>query len=180
MADGFDGAAVDPVKLEIIRTGLQSIPDLIEADLMRTAFSPLIYEYKDYAVGLVDAEGLSIAQATHGLSLFTIVMGLAVKDGLAVYGRDRIEPGDVILTNYAGALGQHLNNVAMYRPIFAGGRIVAFMVVTVHWIDIGGRYPGSCLGTDTTEFDSGRLAPALGEALSPWRVGRGGVAHHRV
>lgn len=144
--------AVDPVTLEIIRTGLQSIPDLIEADLMRTAFSPLIYEYKDYAVGLVDLDGRSIAQATHGLSLFTIVMGLAVKDGLAVYGRDRIEPGDVIITNFAAALGQHLNNVAMLTPVFSGGRIVAFMVVTVHWIDIGGRYPGSCIGTDTTEL----------------------------
>ncbi|HZT52688.1 MAG TPA: hydantoinase B/oxoprolinase family protein [Stellaceae bacterium] len=152
MAQGFEAADIDPVKLEIVRTGLQSIPDLIEADLMRTAFSPLIYEYKDYAVGLVDAEGRSIAQATQGLSLFTIVMGLAVKDGLETYGRARIEPGDVILTNYAGTLGQHLNNVAMYRPIFSHGRIVAFMVVTVHWIDIGGRYPGSCLGTDTTEL----------------------------
>ena len=30
---------------------------------MRTAFSPLIYEYKDYAVGLVDASGRSIALA---------------------------------------------------------------------------------------------------------------------
>ena len=142
----------DPVQLEIIRTGLQSIPDLIEADLTRTAFSPLIYEYKDYAVGVVDADGRGIAQATHGLSLFTIVMGLAVQDGIAVYGKERIEPGDVIITNYAGVLGQHLNNVAMYTPVFAGARIVAFMVVTVHWIDIGGRYPGSCIGTDTTEL----------------------------
>ena len=145
--------AIDPVRLEIIRTGLQSIPDLIEADLMRTAFSPLIYEYKDYAVGLVDAEGRSIALATHGLALFTIVMGVAVRDGIATYGIDRIEPGDVIITNHAGTMGQHLNNVAMYTPIFGvDGRVLAFMAVTVHWIDVGGTYPGSCLGTDTTEL----------------------------
>lgn len=151
-ADQTKTPAVDPVKLEIIRTGLQSIPDLIEADLMRTAFSPLIYEYKDYAVGVVDAEGRSIALATHGLALFTIVMGVAIRDGLATYA-GRIEPGDVIITNHAGTMGQHLNNVAMYTPIFgASGKILAFMVVTVHWIDIGGTYPGSCLGTDTTEL----------------------------
>ncbi|MFM9885769.1 MAG: hydantoinase B/oxoprolinase family protein [Burkholderiales bacterium] len=151
-AAGIEMLTVDPVKLEIIRTGLQSIPDLIETDLTRTAFSPLIYEYKDYAVGVVDAEGRSIALATRGLALFTIVMGVAVRDGLKTYG-DRIEPGDVIVTNHAGTMGQHLNNVAMYTPIFGrNGKILAFMVVTVHWIDIGGTYPGSCLGTDTTEL----------------------------
>jgi len=144
---------VDPVKLEIIRTGLQSIPDLIEADLTRTAFSPLIYEYKDYAVGLTDAQGRAIALATHGLALFTIVMGVAVRDAIATYGLDRIEPGDVIVTNHGGTMGQHLNNVAMSTPVFGSDRkVVAFMVVTVHWIDIGGTYPGSCLGTDTTEL----------------------------
>ena len=47
---------LDPVSLELIRAGLQSIPDLIEDDLTRTAYSPLIYEYKDYAVGIVDTE----------------------------------------------------------------------------------------------------------------------------
>jgi N-methylhydantoinase B len=26
------------------------------------------------------------------------------------------------------------------------------MAVTVHWLDVGGRYPGSCLGTDTTDI----------------------------
>lgn len=144
---------VDPVKLEIIRTGLQSIPDLIEADLTRTAFSPLIYEYKDYAVGVTDAQGRAIALATHGLALFTIVMGVAVRDAIATYGIDRIEPGDVIITNHAATMGQHLNNVAMSTPVFgANGKVLAFMVVTVHWIDIGGTYPGSCLGTDTTEL----------------------------
>ncbi len=145
---------LDAVKLEIIRTGLQSIPDLVEEDLTRTAYSPLIYEYKDYAVGLVDGEGRSIALARRGLTLFlTNIIGLAVQDGLAIYGRDGIKAGDVILSNHAGTIGQHLNNVVMYTPIFGrDGELRAFMSVIVHWIDIGGRYPGSCLGTDTTEL----------------------------
>lgn len=146
--------SIDPVRLEIIRTSLQSIPDLIEEDLTRTAYSPLIYEYKDYAVGLVDAEGRSIALARHGLTLFlTNIIGLAVQDGLAIYGPDGFQPGDIILTNHAGTIGQHLNNVVMYTPVFGSrGRLQGFMAVIVHWIDIGGRYQGSCLGTDTTEL----------------------------
>ena len=145
---------IDPVRLEIIATGLQSIPDLIEADLMRTAFSPLVYEYKDYAVGIVDAQGRSISLATNGLPLFlTNLIGLAVRDGLAIYGGDKIEPGDVLITNHAGTIGQHLNNVVMYTPIFGrSGRLTAFMALIVHWIDIGGAYPGSASGTDMTEL----------------------------
>lgn len=145
---------VDPVTLEIIHTSLQSIPDLIEADLMRTAFSPLIYEYKDYAVGLVDGQGRSISLARNGLPGFlTNVLGVAVRDGLDIYGPEGIEPGDVIITNHAQSIGQHLNNVIMYTPIFgAADRPVAFMAVNVHWLDIGGRYPGSCIGTDNIEL----------------------------
>ncbi|MBC7202448.1 MAG: hydantoinase B/oxoprolinase family protein [Pusillimonas sp.] len=145
--------SVDPITLEIIRNEVQSIPDLVEADLMRTAFSPLIYEYKDYAVGLVDAKGRSISLARQGLPLFLAnLIGLAVKDGLATYGEEGIKQGDVVITNHIGTLGQHLNNVVMYTPACnSDGMVVAFMAIVSHWIDIGGQYPGSCHGTDTTE-----------------------------
>jgi len=146
--------SVDPITLEIIRETLQAVPDLVEADLTRTAFSPLIYEYKDYAVGLVDAQGRIIALARHGLPLFTAsLIGRSVQDGLALCGANGIHPGDVLLTNHAGTIGQHLNNVVMYTPVFdTTGALVAFMAIIAHWIDIGGRYPGSCSGTDTTEL----------------------------
>ena len=145
---------LDPITTEIIREKLQSIPNLVEADLTRTAFSPLVYEYKDYSVGVVDSEGSIIALAQHGLPLFTASMiSCAVRDGLKIYGKDGIEPGDIIISNHAATLGQHLNNVVMYTPIFdTAGKLVAFMAIIVHWIDIGGRYPGSCAGTDTTEL----------------------------
>jgi N-methylhydantoinase B len=145
--------SIDPVKLEIIRTSLQAIPDLIEVDLTRTAFSPLIYEFKDYAVGVVDAQGRSIALSQGGLPGFQVnLIGLAVKDALELYGEEGIERGDVLVTNYAAIQGQHLNNIVMYTPIFGpSGRIAAYMSVIVHWVDIGGRYPGS-MGTDVTEL----------------------------
>lgn len=149
-------ATIDPIIVEIIRHGLQSIPDELETDITRTAFSPLIYEYKDYAVGVVDAEGALICQSRGGIPIFLAnVLGLAVKDGLEVYGRDGIEPGDVIISNDARTFGQHLNNVIMYTPVFdpEGTRgIVAFVCVLVHWTDVGGRYVGSSASNDTTEI----------------------------
>ena len=48
---------IDPITLEVIRHGIISICDQIDANMTRTAFSPYIYEYKDYAVGFVSATG---------------------------------------------------------------------------------------------------------------------------
>jgi N-methylhydantoinase A/oxoprolinase/acetone carboxylase beta subunit/N-methylhydantoinase B/oxoprolinase/acetone carboxylase alpha subunit len=147
---------IDPITLEVIRHGLQSIPDEIESDITRTAYSPLVYEYKDYAIGLLDAEGRLIAMSRGGIPLFLAnVFALAVADGLAIYGREAIARGDAIISNHASTFGQHLNNVSMYMPVFAGdgGRqLVGFVAVLVHWIDVGGRYVGSSASNDTTDI----------------------------
>ena len=119
MPQPFDKPAeIDPITLEVIRHGIISICDQIDANMTRTAFSPYIYEYKDYAVGIVDANGDLICQCTAGMPVFVAdVMRAAVQDGLKLYGADNLHDGDVIFTNYAGTIGQHLNNVTMYTPV---------------------------------------------------------------
>lgn len=147
---------VNPITAEMVRYALLSIPDQIDVNITRTAYSPLIYEYKDYAVGITDPEGRLVCQARGGIPLFVAnALGVAVRDGLAIHGREGIEPGDVIFSNHAGTLGQHLNNVAMYTPIFAGAgdsELFGFMAVIVHWIDIGGATIGSAATVGTTDI----------------------------
>ena len=76
--------SVDPITLEVIRHGLVSITDQIDANITRTAFSPYIYEYNDFAVGLAGADGELIAQCTGGMPPFVAdSVGMAVRDGLA-------------------------------------------------------------------------------------------------
>ena len=145
--------AVNPITAEIIRHALLSIPNQIDVNITRTAYSPLVYEYKDYAVGIVDPEGRLISQSSGGIPLFVAnALGTAVNDGVLIHGRDGIEPGDVIFSNHAGTLGQHLNNVVMYTPVFIGAELVAFMCVLVHWIDVGGMVVGSCAPVGPTEI----------------------------
>src|SRR5215468_2879047 len=138
---------VDPITLEVIRHGLVSITDQIDANITRTAFSPYIYEYKDFAVGLVSADGQLIAQCTGGMPPFVAdSVGMAVRDGLQIYGRDRLHHGDVVLCNHAAVQGQHLNNTVMYTPIHDGPArhtLIGFFAINVHWIDIAGAVPHS-------------------------------------
>ena len=148
-------ATIDPITAEIIRHALRAIPGQIDANIVRTAYSPLVYEYKDYAVGIVDQEGRLVSQSQGALPIFVAnALGVAVRDGLDLYGADGLNPGDLIISNHAGTLGQHLNNVVMYAPIFAGeakDRLFGFMAVLVHWLDVGGGIMGS-MAPDATEI----------------------------
>ena len=138
---------LDPMTAEVFRHALTSIPGQIDANIVRTAYSPLVYEYKDYAVGIVDHEGRLLSQARGALPIFVAnALSVAVRDGLNIYGAQAFNPGDALVTNHAGTLGQHLNNVVMFSPIFVGpGQtdLFGFMAVLVHWIDVGGHQFGN-------------------------------------
>jgi len=149
---------IDPVTVEVIRRRLVAIADEVDVNITRTAFSAYIYEYKDYAVGIVDANGDLICQCTAGMPVFVAdVMRAAVQDGLDLYGHDKLYQGDIVLTNYAGTIGQHLNNVTMYTPIYTQTEpeLIGFMVVVMHWIDVGGRDVGSISKFATDIFQEG-------------------------
>ena len=142
---------VDPITQEIVRSLLIAILDEGEINLARTAFSPIIYEVKDYCVGLLDAGCRTIAQSRGGITTFMADLGGPVADGLEIYGEDGFEPDDVVLINYAAICGQHLNNVVLYMPVLLDGKLIAFAATRAHWTDVGGRVSGS-FSTDTTEI----------------------------
>jgi N-methylhydantoinase B len=137
--------SLDPITLEVIRHGLVAISNQIDANIKRTAFSPYIYEYNDFAVAFSGPDGELIAQCTGGMPPFVAdSVGMAVRDGLQIYGRARLHHGDVVLCNHAAVQGQHLNNTVMYTPVHASdGTLVGFFAINVHWIDIGGAVPRS-------------------------------------
>jgi N-methylhydantoinase B len=142
---------VDAVTLEIVRNLLIGILDEGEINLSRTAFSPIIYEVKDYCIGLLDREGRTIAQSRGGIPTFMADLGEPVRDGIEIYGIDGFDPGDAVIINESSVCGQHLNNMVLYVPIHWEGEVIAFAATRAHWTDIGGRVSGS-FSTDTTEI----------------------------
>ena len=142
---------VDPVTLEIVRNLLIALLDEGEINLSRTAFSPIVYEVKDYCIGLLDRKGRTIAQSRGGIPTFMADLGEPVRDGIAIYGEDGFSPGDMLIINYAAVCGQHLSNVVLYTPIHWEGKLIAFAATRAHWTDIGGQVSGS-FSTKTTEI----------------------------
>ena len=133
---------VDPITVEIIRCALKAAANEMSAVLKRTAYNMMIYEVQDYCVGIVDHQGRTMSQNEGALPIFLADLGVAVQDGVELYGLEGIYPGDVFLVNHPEVCGQHLNNMVVYTPFFWNGKILCFLAVRAHWIDVGGGSTG--------------------------------------
>src|SRR3712207_2044303 len=98
--------SVDPITAEIVRNALVAITDEMKTNLMRTAYTQIIYEALDFTVGLFDAEGNTISIGL-GLPMFVGGLSDTIKGKLAHFAArgEPIEPGDILLTNDAYLMG---------------------------------------------------------------------------
>ena len=133
---------INPITVEVVRSGLAHIANEMATVLRKTSYNMMIYEVRDYCVGIVDPDGNILSQNFGALPIFLADLGPAILDGVRMHGRNGFEPGDVLLMNHPYVCGQHLNNVVVYTPFFHQGELVAFLAVRAHWIDIGGTRVG--------------------------------------
>jgi N-methylhydantoinase B len=153
---------MDIVTYEILRNGLYATAREMKIAMMRTAGSPIVHSGGDASAAVFDAECQLVAQGND----IPTMLGSAVistKASVEAVGRDRLRPGDVIISNdvYLGG-GNHQPDIQLTRPVFVDGEIVAFVMTRGHWTDIGGQAPGSytCMTWDI--FAEGvRIPPVL-------------------
>jgi N-methylhydantoinase B/oxoprolinase/acetone carboxylase alpha subunit len=131
-------AAIDPITLEVQWNRLISIMDETDATLVRTSFSSIVGETRDFAVIMLDAEGRSIAQSNFSSPAFTVTLPFTTKHFLSVWGRDGIEDGDVLITNDPWLASGHLPDLTIVTPVFHRETLVGFIACAAHVADIGG------------------------------------------
>jgi len=153
---------MDIVTYEIIRSSLYAIAREMKIAMMRTAGSPLMHASGDSSAAIFDADMQLIAQ---GNDIPTMLGSAVISTRVSVetIGRENLRPGDVIVSNdaYVGG-GNHQPDVQFTRPVFVGGKIVAFVMTRGHWTDIGGQTPGSYTVTTWDVFAEGiRIPPVL-------------------
>ena len=108
---------MDPVTVEIIRNALVAAADEMSVNLGRSAYTPVIYEMKDYSVALFDQDCRLLGQS-NGLPIFLGALEDAVHVTLERYGRDQLAAGDVYLVNDSYLVGSHLNDISLFSPVF--------------------------------------------------------------
>ena len=129
----------DAVTLEVLWTRLISVVDEAAKAIVRTSFSTLSNEANDFACVLTDARGYALAQNTGSIPSFIGTLPATVRHFLRGMGAERMQPGDVLITNDPWMGTGHKSDVCVLKPIYHRGVLVAFSATTSHMPDIGGR-----------------------------------------
>ena len=139
----------DPTRLEVVHNALSGISDAMAVTLVRTSRSSIVRLGYDFSTGLLSPAGELVGQ---GLCQPIHMGGMppALKACVEHYA-GRVFPGDVLINNDPYEGGSHLPDIFLFKPVFAGGTLVAYACAMSHHTDVGGRVAGGN-SSDCTEI----------------------------
>ncbi len=151
-----NGIAMDPIALAVVRNNLISIARGMQETAYRSGVTTFMYEIGDCSFAILDAEAGVIAQS-HGMLLFLGSLGPTVQNCLKYIGREKMDPGDIIVSTVPEITGSHTSDAALFTPIFFEGRMFGYAATKAHWIDLGAKstYPSDA----TNKFEEGLRIP---------------------
>ena len=148
---------VNPVKRELLKNALVTITDNVLVMIVRTARSSNIKNSMDFSAAILDADGQLAAQGL-AVPVHLGAMMPALRGCLDDF-KEAIAEGDVLACNDPYSGGSHLNDIFTFKPVYAGGRRVAWIGIILHHTDLGGRVAGGN-ATDSNEiFEEGLRIP---------------------
>jgi 5-oxoprolinase (ATP-hydrolysing) len=172
----------DPTTLTVVSNALRNISDEMGSAMVRTAYSPIFSESRDFSCLLFDRRLRMIGQVEMNPAI--ICAGLhTVPHCVREFGAENFHPGDVVVHNdpYRGQC--HMPEHLLLKPIFVGDTLIGYAGNIAHIGEIGGMAVGSFASTATEVFQEGlRLPPVKlmdrGEYVKDvWRVV---MANHRT
>lgn len=163
----------DAATAEVVQSYMTAAAEEMRACLVRTAFSPVIYEVLDFGISIYDATLDLVAEAP-GLTFFLGANDYSVRKVVEYLGAETLRPGDIVLSNYPYWNGAHISDATLLAPVFdpADGALFCVMCIRAHWMDLGAKDPGYVL--DSTDMhQEGVVFPGT-------RVYRGGELNAEV
>lgn len=149
------------IEMEVFSNRLLSVTDEMSTSLIKSSFSTNIKERRDCSVGMFDAKGRLIAQAS-SIPLHLGSLKGSVQSVLDNFNSEDIHDGDAFISNdpyLAG--GTHTPDISVVTPIFIEGKLRFFAANIGHHTDVGGPSPGSTGPTLTSIFSEGLRIPTL-------------------
>lgn len=152
------GSNTDHIAIQraVFSNRFQLIAEEMGEQLERTAYSVNIKERLDFSCGILNKDGLLLANAPH----IPVHLG-----SLGVCGRSIIEclgslnPGDIILTNHPKYGGSHLPDLTLMMPVFVENTLIGYVINRAHHAEIGGSRPGSMPPDAATLEEEGVVFP---------------------
>jgi N-methylhydantoinase B len=153
--------SLDAIELEILQNALTAAAAEMDVTMWRTSRSTIVREMLDYSTAIFDAEGFNVAQSAR-IPQHLNSMGFCLRTIVERFiPLEQWEDGDIVITNDPYCGGQHLPDIAAFRPVFHQGRRVAIVGTLCHHLDVGGMSPGSYSANATEVYQEGLRIPPL-------------------
>ena len=162
---------LDPITTEVIHNYFLSAAREMERNLMRTSYTTIVYEIRDFGLGIYDRDCRMLAESP-GLAIFTCGNDYGLQKTVEFVGKENLQPGDLMLTSYPYWSSAHPMDVLATSPIFYKDELIGFTAIKQHWIDLGQKEAGYMLDS-TDVFQEGLIMPGM-------KLYRGGVRNEEI
>jgi N-methylhydantoinase B len=135
-------STIDTLTLTVVWRRVMEICEGMGTVLKRTAYSAVVREAEDCAVGLFDRRAELIGQAVYTPGQVG-TMPFALRHALEAFPAESLSPGDGILLNDSYMGNGHLPDVFCFTPVFSNCELVGYAGTCAHHLDVGGAAPGS-------------------------------------
>src|SRR5215813_13476150 len=158
MAKALRGS-VDPIVASVIQHRLLAIVEEMGEAMLRTSYSQILNSSRDFSTAICGAEGKLVAQAEH-VPIHVGALPWAV-ESVRRFFAGRVRTGDVYLLNDLYHGNNHLPDVTVFVPVFAGGHLLFWSINRSHQSDIGGATHGGYNPGATEIWQEGIRIPPL-------------------
>jgi N-methylhydantoinase B/oxoprolinase/acetone carboxylase alpha subunit len=152
--------ALDAFRLEILSSALNAITEEIQLTLLRSAYSQTVKEAQDASCAIFTAAGRIVAQPVV-IPGHLGSMRFMLHEVLKEFPPEGMSPGDVYMLNDPYRGGSHLPDIALFRPLYCEGKLLAFAGCIIHYTDVGGMVAGSNPMTATELYQEGLVIPPV-------------------
>ncbi len=149
---------VDPIVASVVRHRLLAIVEEMGEAMLRTSYSQILNSSRDFSTAICDFDGRLIAQAEH-VPIHVGALPFAARAVSEFFAGD-IHEGDVFLLNDPYHGGNHLPDLTVFVPVFAGALPRFWSINRAHQSDIGGATHGAYNAAATDIWQEGiRITP---------------------
>ena len=150
---------LDQVTLSVIYNNFVNICREMGTAMMRTAYSPIFSESRDFSVVLFNRQGQMMAQSEFcpaQVGAIRFVVGWTIDE----IGVENFKTGDVVIHNDPYRGGAHMPEHMVMKPVYYNGELFGFVANIGHMAEIGGMAVGGFAATATEVHQEGlRLPP---------------------
>ncbi|NLB89396.1 MAG: hydantoinase B/oxoprolinase family protein [Syntrophomonadaceae bacterium] len=131
---------VNPISASLMQKQLKSITKQMAMSMLNSCRSLNLFEARDFCTGIYGPSG-EIWEQSEFIPLMAYTVPYAIK-AIADYYGDDLYPGDVIIHNDPFTGGNQTSDVKIVQPIFWNDRLLCFVAVNAHQVDVGGAVAG--------------------------------------